>query len=440
MQREHDQRQEHAVPGELIQERGPAPRTGGRRQRQPEHDAEEDRHDRQHAEQREVPRAAEHEPELGTEKPQPGGNGAAAGRRALVAADAGLGWSAEPHRQARRAAARPRPSRAGRVSLGSAADAGDACLRHCWTQSTSKPSPVSSTNSSSRLRRGVSSPATGTPACTSRSQITSGSIVAEVGPDLLAGLRHAGQPEVAQDASRPGPASASGPAAWPARAARRSGPWIDQLAGPHHAHVRADLLDLGQQVRRHEHGGAVRGDLPDQRRAPRGCPAGRGRSSARPGSTSSRCRSRLVAMPSRCFMPSEYARYRLSAAASRPTRSSARSIRSCARRPVRGPVRRVQPGQVGPAGQVRVERRAFHQRADQRQRVGLAVAASAGRARRGCPRRLDQAEQHADRRRLAGAVRAEEAVDRAGRHRQVDPVHGELAAAELLRQPAAGQR
>ncbi len=35
-------------------------------------------------------------------------------------------------------------------------------------------------------------------------------------------------------------------------------------------------------------------------------------------------------MASRCFMPSEYARYRLPAAASRPTRSRAASVRAAA--------------------------------------------------------------------------------------------------------------
>ena len=49
-QREHYQRQEYAVAGKLIQERRPAPRTGGRRERQPEHDSEEHRDDRQHPE------------------------------------------------------------------------------------------------------------------------------------------------------------------------------------------------------------------------------------------------------------------------------------------------------------------------------------------------------------------------------------------------------
>src|SRR5580658_5447466 len=39
----------------------------------------------------------------------------------------------------------------------------------------------------------------------------------------------------------------------------------DQPAGTHYPDVGADLLDLGQQVRGDEHGGAVGGDLPDQR-------------------------------------------------------------------------------------------------------------------------------------------------------------------------------
>ncbi len=72
-QREHDQREEHPVPGQLIQEREAAAATGG--DRQPEHDAEEHRHDRQDAEQGQVARTAEHQPELGIKEPQPGGNG-----------------------------------------------------------------------------------------------------------------------------------------------------------------------------------------------------------------------------------------------------------------------------------------------------------------------------------------------------------------------------
>jgi hypothetical protein len=42
-------------------------------------------------------------------------------------------------------------------------------------------------------------------------------------------------------------------------------PLEDQLPGPHHADMRADLLDLGEQVRGHEHGDAVRRDGADQR-------------------------------------------------------------------------------------------------------------------------------------------------------------------------------
>ncbi len=37
-----------------------------------------------------------------------------------------------------------------------------------------------------------------------------------------------------------------------------------QPPGPHHTNVRADLVDLGQQVRRDEDRDPVRGDLPDQ--------------------------------------------------------------------------------------------------------------------------------------------------------------------------------
>src|SRR5207302_4094319 len=47
---------------------------------------------------------------------------------------------------------------------------------------------------------------------------------------------------------------------------------------------------------------------------------------------------------------------------------------------------------------------------------------------------------HPDRGGLARAVRAEEAVHRAGRHGQVDVIHGQLAATEPLGQPAGRDR
>jgi hypothetical protein len=51
---------------------------------------------------------------------------------------------------------------------------------------------------------------------------------------------------------------------------------------------------------------------------------------------------------------------------------------------------------------------------------------------------LHQAQKHPDGRGLARPVRAEEAVDGAGRDGQLDVVDGELTAAEPLRQAAAG--
>ena len=75
-----------------------------------------------------------------------------------------------------------------------------------------------------------------------------------------------------------------------------------------------------------------------------------------------------------------------SAAASSPTRSRAASIRA---RAVRGSVVRSAASsraQVGPAGQVGVERRPLDQRADPRQDVGRRRPASAARAARPGPR------------------------------------------------------
>ena len=90
--------------------------------------------------------------------------------------------------------------------------------------------------------------------------------------------------------------------------------------------------------------------------------------------------------------------------------------------------------QVVPAGQVGIEARGFHQRADPGQ---------AGRRTRRLPehrdrtgRRPDQAQQHPHRGRLAGTVGSEEAVDLATVHLQVHGVHGEYAGPVPLGQPA----
>ena len=93
----------------------------------------------------------------------------------------------------------------------------------------------------------------------------------------------------------------------------------------------------------------------------------------------------------------------------------------------------VEPGEVGAAREVRVERRALDERTDPVQRLPRplrhGVAEDAAAARRG----LDETEQHPDRRGLARPVGAEEAVDRPTRHRERDPVDGDLVA-EALRE------
>ena len=108
---------------------------------------------------------------------------------------------------------------------------------------------------------------------------------------------------------------------------------------------------------------------------------------------------------------------------SSPTRSSAASIRAPRGARVGVAVGGVEPAQVGPAGQVGVEGRPLDQRADPWQRppgpAGHRLPEQLDRARGG----PDQPEQHPDRRGLARAVGAEEAVDRAARDdQQVDGV------------------
>ena len=73
-------------------------------------------------------------------------------------------------------------------------------------------------------------------------------------------------------------------------------------------------------------------------RACRPCRPGPGRWSARRGSSSSGSPSSAAATPRRCFMPSEYGRYRSPARSRRSTRSSAASTRAVgSRRSGRGP-------------------------------------------------------------------------------------------------------
>src|SRR3984957_965697 len=213
----------------------------------------------------------------------------------------------------------------------------------------------------------------------------------------------------------------------------------DQPPGPHHAHVRADLLDLGQQVRGHEDRGAVGGDVPDEAAHLAGAlrvqavgglvqddqlagleQAGR---DAQPLLHAQRVGA--VTLPGRGQQPD-------------PVQRGPDALLGRAR--VGGPVGGVDAGQVLLAVQERVEGWAFHQRPHLGQHLDQPARHRRAEQFMGAGGGVGQAEQHPDRGGLAGAVRAEEAVDTATGHVQVHRVHGELAAAESLGQRDGGDR
>ena len=145
-------------------------------------------------------------------------------------------------------------------------------------------------------------------------------------------------------------------------------------------------------------------------------------------STSSRgARSSAAASPSRCRMPSEYAftGRRADAAETRPGRSAS-STRPRRGRAVRAAAAAgVEERQVGPRRQVPVRRRTLDEGADPRQHR-CAPAASARRSSSTRPEvGSTRPEHHPHGRRLARAVRAEEAVDVALADVEVDVVDGQ---------------
>ena len=85
--------------------------------------------------------------------------------------------------------------------------------------------------------------------------------------------------------------------------------------------------------------------------------------------TSLRGTSNAAARPRRCFMPSEYPRYRRCAACASPTRSSASSTACLIVLPRQQWLERRAPDEVLPPRQERVEPRTLDQRADVRQRL-----------------------------------------------------------------------
>ena len=128
-------------------------------------------------------------------------------------------------------------------------------------------------------------------------------------------------------------------------------------------------------VRRHEHGASGAGQASDQLAHLARCPAGRGRWSARRGSSSAGSPSSAAAMPRRCFMPSEYVRKRSSPRSARPTRSSSAGIAALVVAAERARTRRFSaPVSAG------LERRALDQRADPGRGSGR-VGRAARRAR-----------------------------------------------------------
>ena len=256
---------------------------------------------------------------------------------------------------------------------------------------TSKPSPVSETNRSSRLgRRAPRSPCTATPG------------VHERGDDLLRRRRRracrcavAGPP----CAPAPGPSSRSTTAAasagWsvsdPARggaarrAARRAVPWATSrptCMTPTWVQICSTSDSRWLET---QHRGARRRRATRQVSAPRGCPAGRGRWSARRGRAGRGAQQRGGDGEP---LPHARASRRGSACPRRPAARPGRARRRCACLAVRGSAVRSAASsrrRLAAAGQVGVEGRTLDQRADPGQHPAGTLPASAAPSSCGVP-------------------------------------------------------
>ena len=175
--------------------------------------------------------------------------------------------------------------------------------------STSKPSPVSETNTSSRSGRSTASSRTPAPASTNSRvhQLRRGLADRGPAPPGLALGRGQAQP---LEHPRPPPAvvracdDAPGPACG-APAASASVPCATRRPAAHHGDVRADLLDLGQQVARRRRRWCPRRRAPATRVRTSRVPCGSRPFVGSSRTSSSRGRSRAAARPSRWRMPSE---------------------------------------------------------------------------------------------------------------------------------------
>src|SRR6478609_1390157 len=207
-----------------------------------------------------------------------------------------------------------------------------------------------------------------------------------------------------------------------------------QPPAAHDPDVRADLLDLGEQVGRHEHGRAAVRELahqvPHLAGALRVEAVGRLVQHQQVARLQQRGGEAEPLLHAERVLPVRLGRRR---AETDPVQGGVGAPAAGAR--VGGGVAGVQPREVRAAREVRVERRALDQRADPGQHA-RGLLRHRGAEQPGAPRgRVREAQQHADGGRLAGPVRPEEPVHGAAGHGQVETVDGDLAAPEPLGQP-----
>ncbi len=206
----------------------------------------------------------------------------------------------------------------------------------------------------------------------------------------------------------------------------------DEATRAHHADVGTHLLDLGEQVARHEHRRAVVGERADER--PHLARALRVEAVRRLVEHEELTSHEQRVREPEPLLHAERVGVHLLLRGVREADAIERvgdARRASAARGV--PVCGVEPVQVRRTGEVRREGRPLDERADAGQHrvdvTGHVGAEHAGTARG----RRDEAEEHPDRGRLARAVRPEESEHRALRHHEVEAVDGELGT-ETLRE------
>ena len=204
------------------------------------------------------------------------------------------------------------------------------------------------------------------------------------------------------------------------------GPLRHQSALAHHAEVGADLLDLREQVAGDEDGGPVGRQRGDQRpHLPSALRVEAVRRLVQQQQVAGREQRRGDREP--LAHPEGVGAVALACRGEQPHPLQRRIDPRAGRRRVGMAIRRVQPGEIRAAGQVGMEGRSLDQRPHPRQHgagpPGDGLAEDLDPPLRG----MDQPEEHADGRGLAGSVRAEEAVHRSLRNVEIDAVDRRLA-------------